>query len=70
MKKKKKTKKKKSKVKVELTDDIVDDIKGFLIEEKPEKTKKIKSHYIDNKKFFSEMVEWKKQVKEAKLYQI
>jgi hypothetical protein len=67
MKKKKKTKKKKSKVEVKLTDDIVDDIKGFLVvEEKPEKTKKVKAHYIDNKKFFSEMVEWKKQVKEAK----
>jgi len=30
------------------------------------KVPKIKSHYIDNKKFYQEMLDWKKQVKEAR----
>lgn len=66
MKKKKKAKAKTKKKKVEVDIDIVDDIKNLLTEEKPAKVKKVKAHYIDNKKFYSEMVEWKKQVKEAR----
>lgn len=54
--KKKKKKKKSLKVSKEIED--------FIIQ--PIKTPKVKSHYIDNKKFYSEMVDWKKQVKEAR----
>lgn len=49
---KKKTKKKK--------------FKSDLVTEEKIKVPKVKSHYIDNKKFYQEMVDWKKQVKEAR----
>jgi hypothetical protein len=52
MKKKKKKKKSKSTIKGLDTTAI--------------KVPKIKSHYIDNKKFYTEMLDWKKQVKEAR----
>jgi len=42
--------------------DEIEDIE--IIIEKPEKKKK--THYVDNKKFFEEMIVWKKLVKEAK----
>lgn len=55
-----KKKKKKSKKTKKIQTDV-------LIEEKViEKPKKKNSHYIDNKKFYQEMIEWKKLVKEAK----
>jgi len=55
-----KKKKKKSKKTKKIQTDV-------LIEEKvTEKPKKKNSHYIDNKKFYQEMIEWKKLVKEAK----
>jgi len=41
-------------------------VKDISVIDKPAKTPKIKSHYIDNKKFYNEMVEWKRQVKEAR----
>lgn len=66
MKKKKRMKVKTKKKKIEQDIEIIDEIKDLLTQEKPVKTKKIKSHYIDNKKFYIEMVEWKKQVKEAR----
>lgn len=52
----KKKKKKKSKKAAEVLD----------IEKPAVKTPKIKTHYIDNKKFYQEMLDWKKQVKEAR----
>ena len=54
---KKKKKKKKSKKQLDIFEDTI------VVKEKPVK---VKTHYIDNKKFYSEMVEWKKQVKEAR----
>ena len=51
---------KKKKKQIE-SDEIVD---IEIIIEKPEKKKK--THYVDNKKFFEEMIVWKKLVKEAK----
>jgi hypothetical protein len=60
---KKKTKKKtqkKSKKNIEGIEDVL------LVKDPPVKPKKVKSHYIDNKKFYIEMVDWKKQVKEAR----
>lgn len=33
-------------------------------EESPKK-KKVKEHYVDNKTFFKEMVDWKKKYKEG-----
>lgn len=53
---KKKRKSKNSIDEVELTQEELNDIV---------KPKKNKNHYIDNKKFFQEMVEWKKKVNEA-----
>lgn len=52
-------KKKKKKKSVKITDESgLDTVKT--------KIPKIKSHYIDNKKFYQEMLDWKKQVKEAR----
>lgn len=51
---------KKKKKQIE-SDEIID---IEIIIEKPEKKKK--THYVDNKKFFEEMIVWKKLVKEAK----
>lgn len=59
MKKKSKKKLKKKKSKSSITKNVLD------VEEKVKVTR-IKSHYIDNKKFYQEMLDWKKQVKEAR----
>jgi hypothetical protein len=50
------------KKKKQIESDEIEDIE--IIIEKPEKKKK--THYVDNKKFFEEMIVWKKLVKEAK----
>jgi len=62
---KKKSKKKSKKAKkIKSPIIILEEIPESTVKQKPSKKKS--SHYIDNKKFFNEMVEWKKQVKEAK----
>jgi hypothetical protein len=55
-------KKKKKKKKIKPIEDQLIDL-DFKVEKT---TKKKSTHYIDNKKFYAEMVEWKKQVKEAR----
>ena len=62
MKRKKKSKKKASKKQKQK----LDVFGNIEIKEIPVKPPKIKSHYIDNKKFYEEMVKWKEQVKEAR----
>ena len=59
-----KKKKKSKKVKKKVVSTTLKKISEEVIKEKP--VKKKNSHYIDNKKFFNEMVDWKKQVKEAR----